>query len=381
MKSNVLIIGGGISGLSIAYNLAIRGVQDIVVVDKSYFCGGDTGRCGAGVRQQWATKTNCLLAKRSIDFFEKAKDILGYEGNLEFKQEGYLILASSEQEAEQFKKNVALQNECGIPSRVVSKEEALQIVPHLNPEAFISATFCPTDGHLNPFKMSEAYMLAAKRMGVTFHFYEEVVEMKKEGDRITHVITNKAVYEVNQVVNAAGGYSHEVGLLAGIDLPVYSEKHEILATEPVAKMQGPMVMSFSHNIYCQQVPHGAFLMGRSDPDVPHDHDIESSWQFLEAMAKTVTHILPPLGKHRVVRQWAGHYNMSPDRQPILGGVAEVSNLYVACGFSGHGFMFAPITGEIVADIMCGFTPFMDVSELSSERFKEKQDFIIEKSVV
>lgn len=381
MKINVLIIGGGISGASIAYNLAKKGVKDIVVVDKSYFTSGDTGRCGAGVRQQWGTKNNCLLAKHSIEFFEKAKEILDYEGNLEFKQEGYLILASTQEEEAQFKKNVALQNECGIPSRVVSKEEALQIVPHLNPEAFYSATFCPTDGHLNPFKMTEAYMLAAKRLGVIFNFFEEVQDIIKEGNHITQVVTNKTTYHVNQVVNAAGGYSHEVGCLAGVNIPVYSEKHEILATEPTIRMQGPMVMSFSQNIYCQQVPHGAFLMGRSDPDVPRNHDIESSWKFLEDMAKTATHILPALGKLRVVRQWAGHYNMSPDRQPILGAVDEVDNFYVACGFSGHGFMFAPVTGEILADVMCQHPTSFDLSELSMQRFKQQTTIEQELSVV
>jgi sarcosine oxidase, subunit beta len=381
MKTNVLIIGGGISGASIAYNLAKRGVKDIVVVDKSYFTSGDTGRCGAGVRQQWATKINCQLAKHSIDFFENAKEILEYEGNLEFKQEGYLILATSLEEEIQFKKNVKLQNEFNIPSRVVSQSEALKIVPHLNPDAFLSATFCPTDGHLNPFKMTEAYMLAAKRLGVTFNFFEEVKEIMTSNDRVTHVITSKTTYEVNQVVNAAGGYSREVGLMANIDIPVYSEKHEILATEPTTRMQGPMVMSFSKNIYCQQVPHGAFLMGRSDPDVPHNHDIESSWKFLDEMAKTLTHILPALGKLRIVRQWAGHYNMSMDRQPILGAVDELLNFFVACGFSGHGFMFAPMTGEILADIMLSHPTRFDVTELSIQRFKNQNAIHHESSVV
>ncbi len=142
-----------------------------------------------------------------------------------------------------------------------------------------------------------------------------------------------------------------------------------------------MVMSFSKNIYCQQVPHGAFLMGRSDPNVPHNHDIESSWKFLDEMAKTVTHILPLLGKLRIVRQWAGHYNMSPDRQPILGVVDELSNFFVACGFSGHGFMFAPMTGEILADVMCSHPTRFDVSELSIQRFKNQTSFHHESSVV
>ena len=241
-KVNCLIIGAGISGVSIAYNLASKGMKNIHVIDKSYFTSGATGRCGAGVRQQWNTETNCLLAKKSIDFFEHAKEILQYPGNLEFKQEGYLILATNQQEHEQFIKNVELQNSLDIPSSLLTKEKAMEIVSHLNPDSFISAAFCPTDGHLNPFKMTEAYMLAAKRLGVTFSFFEEVKKINREGNKIISVETTKEVYFVDIVVNAAGGYSAEVGALAGVEIPVYSENHEILATEPVERIQGPMVM-------------------------------------------------------------------------------------------------------------------------------------------
>ena len=381
MKINCLIIGAGISGVSIAYHLAKKGMKGIHVIDKSYFTSGATGRCGAGVRQQWATEMNCLLAKKSIEFFETAKETLDYPGDLEFKQEGYLILATTEEEHQQFKQNVALQNRLGIPSILVNKKEALTIVPHLNPEAFISATFCPTDGHLNPFKMTEAYMLAAKRLGVTFSFFEEAIAIEKEGNTILGVKTNKDHYETSMVVNAAGGYAKEVGDLAGIDIPVYSENHEILATEPVEKMQGPMVMSFSKNIYCQQVPHGAFLMGRSNPKATHDHDISSSWQFLDEMAKTVCHILPKVGELRVVRQWGGSYNMSPDRQPIISDTPELEGFYMACGFSGHGFMLAPMTGLLLSQMMMKETPSMPMDALNIRRFANQKAITQEKSVV
>lgn len=381
MKINCLIIGAGISGVSIAYHLAKKGMTGIHVIDKSYFTSGATGRCGAGVRQQWATEMNCLLAKRSIEFFETAKETLEYSGNLEFKQEGYLILATTQEEHVQFAKNVALQNLLGIPSKQLSKEEALQIVPHLNPEAFISATFCKTDGHLNPFKMTEAFMLAAKKLGVTFSFYEEALSIEREGNKIVRVITNKDTYDTSMVVNAAGGYAKEVGDLAGVDIPVYSENHEILATEPVEKMQGPMVMSFSKNIYCQQVPHGAFLMGRSNPKAPHDHDISSSWQFLDEMAKTVCHILPKVGELRVVRQWGGSYNMSPDRQPIISDTPDLEGFYMACGFSGHGFMLAPMTGLLLSELMMKETPSMPMDALNIRRFANQEAITQEKSVV
>ena len=381
MNVKCLIIGAGISGVSIAYHLAKEGMTGIHVVDKGYFTSGATGRCGAGVRTQWANEMNCMLALKSIEFFEDAKTILGYEGNLEFKQEGYLILASDQEEHDQFTKNVKLQNSLGIPSKQLTKEEALQIVPHLNPDSFYSATFCQKDGHLNPFKMTEAFYLAAKRLGVTFSFHEEVTSIETENKTIKRVHTTKDTYETSMVVNAAGGFAREIGLMAGVDIPVYSENHEILATEPVEKMQGPMVMSFTKNIYCQQVPHGAFIMGRSEPSTPQGHQIESSWQFLDRMSKTVMDIMPKVGELRVVRQWGGSYNMSPDRQPILGDTEDCQGFYIACGFSGHGFMLAPMTGLLLSEIILGKKTSMDMSMLHINRFKNMTHIKQEKSVV
>ena len=380
MKKHAIIIGAGISGDSIAYHLAIKGVKDMLVIDQGYVTNGATGRCGAGIRQQWATEMNAIMAKKSMEFFEKAEEILDYDDSVELKQEGYLILATTPDEVKQFEKNVALQNKLGIPSKVVSKEEALKIVPHLNQDAFINATFCSTDGHLNPFKMTEAFYKAALKLGVVFHFYEEVTGLKLNNQKISHVITDKETYETDILINAAGGYAKEIGEMAGIDIPVYSENHEILATEPVEKIQGPMVMSFSKNIYCQQVPHGAFLMGRSNPEQEPGHDVSSSWQFLDEMSKTVCDIMPLVGKLNVVRQWGGSYNMSPDHQPIISRASETSNFYMACGFSGHGFMLAPMTGLLMSELILGLEPTIDLKSLSIERFKD-QKIHIEKSVV
>lgn len=378
---DLIIIGAGISGAAIAYNLAKKGLTNILVLDKGYFASGATGRCGAGVRQQWATEMNCILAKKSMEFFAHAKEILEYRDDLEFKQEGYLILATTSEEHAQFTKNVALQNKLGIPSKQLTKDEALKIVPHLNPDAFVSATFCQTDGHLNPFKMTEAYYLAAKKRGVDFHFFEEVVSIQVENEQIQSVTTNKDTYFTHQVVNAAGGYSKEIGDLVHIDIPVYAENHEILVTEPIEKMQGPMVMSFSKNIYCQQVPHGAFIMGRSNPYVERNHDIGSTWQFLDEMSKTLVHIMPKVGELRVIRQWGGSYNMSPDRQPILSDTKDLNGFYMACGFSGHGFMFAPMTGLLMSELILGEKTTIDLAPLHLDRFKHDNYEHIEKSVV
>lgn len=381
MKANIVIIGGGISGVAIAYNLAKKGMKDIVVFDDNYMTGGATGRCGAGVRQQWSSKGNCVMAKMSIDFFERAQEELEYHRDIEFKQEGYLIVATTKEEDEQFTKNVELQNSVGIPSRKCTLEEALEIVPHLNKDIVISATFCPTDGHLNPFLMTDAYFHAAKRLGVQFFYREKVLDIIVEHHKITKVITEHFEVETTKVVNAAGGYSYEVGQMAGVDIPVYSENHEILVTEPIETIQGPMVISFSKNIYCQQVPHGSFIMGRSNPYVEHNHDIGSTHEFLDEMAKTAVELLPPLGNLRVIRQWGGSYNVSPDRQPILGDTDQLEGYYLACGFSGHGFMFAPMTGLLLSEVILGLQPSIDLAELHIDRFKNKEHTEYEHSVV
>ena len=380
MKADYVIIGAGISGCSIAYNLALKNEKNIIVIDKGYLTGGATGRCGAGIRQQWGTKMNCLLAKASIEFFEHAKERLGYEGDPEFKQKGYLILAVNKEEDKDFTKNVKLQNSLGIPSVKLNKKEAKKIVPHLNLDSFISATYCKTDGHLNPFTITDAYYQAAKRKGVKFYFHEEVLDIIVNDGIIEKVITDKQEIFTSNVINAAGGYANNIAEKVGINAFVYPERHEILVTEPIEDMQGPMVMSFGKNIYCQQVPHGSFLIGRTTPNEPPGINIESSWEFLDEMSKTVCEILPLIGKLRVIRQWAGLYTVSPDRQPII-SKTDLKGFYLACGFSGHGFMFAPMTGLLLSEIILGEKLTIDIRELSIERFKKQTTFVYEKSVV
>jgi sarcosine oxidase subunit beta len=378
--ASVVIIGGGISGCSIAYNLALKGVKDIVVIEKEYLTSGATGRCGAGVRMQWGTEMNCRLAKHSIEFYEKANEILEYDNDIEFKQGGYLIVASTEKEDTQFKKNIALQNSLGIPSVYLSPKEAKEIIPHMDESKIISATFCPKDGHLNPFHATQAYADAAVRLGVKFMKYTTVTDIKVENGKITGVQTDKGFISTPVVVNAAGGHSKLIGDMVGVDIPVYAERHQILVTEPVNPIQNPMFMSFSLNIYCQQTPHGSFIMGRGDANEPRDLRVTSSWHFLEEMAQSCCELLPLLKDLRVVRQWAGLYCMSPDRQPIYGKANNVEGFYMATGYSGHGFMFGPVTGVVMAETILGEKHSLPIDKLGLDRF-EKGELLFEPSVV
>lgn len=378
--AEVVIIGGGIIGCATAYYLAKQGVTDVVVIEKDFLASGSTGRCGAGVRQQWGLKMNVLLAKESIKAFETLNEELDTGFDIEFKQKGYLMLAYSEKMVEQYKKNVALQQALDVPVRLITPGEAREIVPYLNTDGLLAATFCPTDGHINPFLATNSYAAAAKRLGVKIMTYTEVTGIESENGKVSAVNTTRGRIHTNKVLNASGGYSREVAGLAGVNLPTHPERHQILVTEPVAPVQDPMVISLQHGFYAQQTPHGSFIMGFGDPNELKEHVITSTWHFMEEMAAKILPVLPPLAELRVVRQWAGLYNMSPDAQPILGEVPDIKGFYNAVGFSGHGFMLGPVTGMLMAELMSGQEPHLDIAPLSIERFA-KGELLREPSVV
>jgi len=378
--ASVVIVGAGISGAAIAYELAKRGQKDIILIEKQYPSSGATGRCGAGVRMQWGTEMNCRLTKFCIERFETLQQELGNDYDLEFKQSGYLMCAATEKEFEQFKINIALQNSLGIPSRIIDTKEAREIIPYINTDHMVGGSFCHKDGHLNPFTTTLAYCNAAEKLGVEIQKYTSVVSIDKKRGKIVGVQTDKDYISTPIVINAAGGYVKEIARMAGVELPLYSQRRQILVTEPVVPIQGPMFMGFLHNIYCQQTPHGSFIMGRGDSDEPKGTDISSGWHFMERQSKNIAKLLPPLKDLNIVRQWSGLYNYSPDKQPIYDQVPEVEGMYLAAGYSGHGFMLGPVTGIGMAEMILGLEPSIDISMLNFNRF-EKGQLLIEPSVV
>ena len=372
--ADVVIIGGGVNGCSIAYNLAKRGCTNVIVLEQHYLASGSTGRCGAGVRAQWGTEMNLRMALGSVRMFETMNEELDYDDDIEFNQGGYLLLAYTEAGWEQFKKNVDLQRRFGLKVDLCTPTEAKAIVPHLNTEGLVGATFCPIDGHCNPFKVTDAYAKAARRLGVQIETNTTVTEIRVEAGRVVGVETDHGFISTPIVVNAAGGYSQNIAKMAGIEIPTYSERHQILITEPVEHMQNPMVMSFHHHIYCQQTPHGSFIMGLGDPNERPGYNTASSWQFLQEMAEKITWLLPPLRNIRIVRQWAGLYNMTPDRTPILGAAPQLSGFHMAVGFSGHGFMLAPMTGVLLSEEILGLQLSLPIRPMDLGRFARGELF-------
>ena len=377
--ADAVIIGGGVIGTSIAYHLAKKGFGQVAIIEKSFLASGSTGRCGAGVRQQWGTRLNCLLSIDSVKAFERMDEELGYSRSVEFVQNGYLLLAYTKREADQFRENIKLQHKLGIPVDLLTPEEAKEIVPILNIDGVYLATFCPTDGHANPFYVTYAYATAAKRLGATVHTFTEVLGIENRGGKIKGVRTNRGTIKTGIVINAAGPYSGMIAKMLDLDIPFYPERHQILVTEPVDPVLDPMVMSFSRRFYCQQTPHGSFIMGMGDPQEKPGFSTVSTREFLVEMAEEITKVMPPISMLSVVRQWAGLYDMTPDAHPILGHT-PYEGFFLACGFSGHGFMLGPVTGKLISEIICGENPSIDIYGLDLGRF-ERGELVIEPSVV
>jgi len=377
--ADAVIVGGGIQGCAIAYNLAKMGMKNVVVLEKNTVSSGSTGRCGAGIRAQWGTEMNCRLGGAALDLFEQLNDELGMDIGL--NQCGYLMVAYKESEYERLRQSMVLQNSLGIKTRTVTKEEAYEICPALWAEDAVGFTFHQRDGHADPFLTTFAYQEAAKRLGVVFHKFTECTGITVANGRVTQVATTKGTIDTPVVVDAAGPYSQHVSRMVGIEIPNFSERHEILITEPVEfGVCPPMLMSFSGNYYIQQRPHGSIIGGCSPEGHPEDYENKTTWNFLEHMSKTFTKLLPRTKGIRVVRQWSGMYNMTPDKQPILGQADEVKGFYYSCGFSGHGFMFGPITGQLLAeDILTGKTS-IPIDMLHYRRFA-KGELILEPAVV
>lgn len=376
--AEVVVIGGGVVGCSIAYNLAKRGVKDVVLLEKGSLCCGSTGRCAAGIRAQWGTEMNCRLGKASLDIFENLSEELGMDVGLH--QGGYLMIAYTEKELEQLKKNVALQNSLGIRSRMISLDEAKELSPYLNPEGALGFFFHHRDGHADPFLTTFAYAEAAKRLGVKIFRFTECVGIEVESGRIRGVKTNRGEIQTRVVVNAAGGYSQDVAAMAGVSIPTYPEVHEIMVTEPVERFAQPMHISFSGNFYIMQRPHGSVLMGYGPEEHEKSYDCGNTVEFMEVMARKAVKLLPVMKGLRVVRHWSGLYDMTPDKQPIICEADEVKGFFIATGFSGHGFMFGPITGVVVAEMILGEEPSVPVHMLHYRRFA-CGELILEPAVV
>ncbi len=350
--AEIAIIGGGVMGLSIAYQLARRGLTDVVVLERGYLAEGASGRNGGGVRMQWSSELNVRLMQRSIEICRGLAHELGL--NIWFRQGGYLFLGRSDAERRRMEKNVEVQNRCGVPTRMLAPEQARDLVPELCLDGIVCAAFNPRDGVLFPWPFLWGYATQAIRRGVEVHLHTDVTGLAREGAGF-RVATTKGEVRARRVVNAAGAWSPRVAALLGVELPNRPHRHEILSTEPLKPFLGPMVSLLSSGLYFSQSARGEIVTGITHPDTPEHGEIRlgSRLSFLAHLAKELTALVPQLGDVKVLRQWAGPYDVSPDGHAILGEPDGVPGFFLACGFVGHGFMMAPVIGELYAEWLTG----------------------------
>ncbi|MDR3331882.1 MAG: FAD-binding oxidoreductase [Synergistaceae bacterium] len=376
-KADVVIIGGGIIGSATAYNLAKLGRSDVVVLERGTVCCGSTGRCGAGIRAQWGTEMNCRLGIAALDIFEQLDEELGMQVGL--NQGGYLLVAYTEREFKNLKKSMELQHRLGIKTKTVSLAEAREICPALDASDAVGFTYHARDGHADPFLTTFAFVEAAKMLGVSYFRHAECTGVTVRNGRAVGVDTTLGHIDADIVINCAGPYAQVVASMAGVELPNWGDRHEIMITEPVAPGVCPsMLMSFSGNYYIQQRPNGSIICGMSPAGHPQDFKLGTTWRFMTEMSRVLNKLLPVTRGIRVVRQWSGLYDMTPDGSPII-GETDVKNFYHSTGYSGHGFMLGPIAGRILAQSLIGNKPDIDFSMLDYRRFA-RGELIVEPNI-
>ncbi len=390
-RADLVVIGGGIMGLSIAYHLARlarlarrdgggqRDIRDIVVVDRSYLCGGASGRNGGGVRAQWSSEANVRLMQESIEICEEFASEMKI--NIWFRQGGYLFLTRSAKKRVALEASVQLQRSCGLKSELLTPREAQKIVPELDVTGkqtdapVLLASYNPDDGVVFPWPFVWGYAQAAAKLGVAIHTHTDVlgIETRVDGQgqkRISAVVTDKGRIATTRVVNAAGAWSPEIARLVGVELPNHPHRHEICSSEPLKPWLRPLVADLDTGLYFSQSMRGEIVGGISNERVPDGIDQQSSSRFLGLYARAVIDLVPVMSGVKILRQWAGCYDLTPDANPIVGPVDEVRDFTQASGFMGHGFMMAPVMGKRIAEhLVTGEIPEL-FARWNLRRFKE-----------
>ncbi len=343
----ITVIGAGVSGLSIAFHLRERGLGDVTVIDGTGVAAGASGVAPGGVRRQWSTRAACLMAAESYAFYADLTERLGVVVDANFDPCGYVFAADTEATLAQLAANVMLQNEAGVPSRLLAPAEAEELVPGLQ---CLGAAYCAEDGYFDrPQSVVEAFAAAALAQGAQIELAEATgIERDGAGWRLETVLgelTSDCV-----VVAAAGG---SVPLLAplGFELPIASEARHLFRSDPLpGRVLDPLVIAIDRGIAAKQLADGRLLA--SDLHATGDSVAgQAAWR-----ARILEHLatLLPGVEVTLPNMVSGVYDLTPDAQPVIDELAD--GLWVAAGFSGHGFMIAPSTGQLIAGALAGDSP-------------------------
>jgi sarcosine oxidase subunit beta len=407
--ADVVIIGSGIVGSSVAYHLAEQGCTNVLVIEREAHQGkGSTGKSMGGVRAQFSTGVNIQMSRYSIDFFSRFDEVVGHPAD--YRAHGYLFCATNEQHLEYLKTNRERQLALGVENvELVSREDIAKFVPQLRVDDIIGGTFCQTDGFVDPHSVMMGFMLNAREGGVRLWLDTQVIGIDVESGcsgpaltgtagvspanrtketspaetvantppfpatrRISGVMTSRGFVSTRIVVNAAGPWAAQVAQLAGAELPVEPLRRQLVPTEPFDGLpqRFPMVIDMSTGFHFRREGKG-ILLAWNDPEEKPGFKTEFDPAFIEKILTRAADRVPRLAEAEVNprRAWAGLYEMTPDHHAIIGPAADIAGLYFVNGFSGHGVMHSPASGRIAADlILQGHSSLIDATQLNIDRF-------------
>jgi sarcosine oxidase subunit beta len=382
--ADVVIIGGGIVGASIAFHLTESGCRDVLVLEREAHQGkGSTGKSMGGVRAQFATPVNILMSLYSIDFFARFEELTGYPAD--YRPHGYLFAATNERHLDYLKANRERQMALGLKNvELVSRDEIVEMVPQLRSDDIVGGTFCPTDGFVDPHSVMMGFMQSARERGARLWLNASVTGIDVEDGEVKGVTTSRGRVATRAIVVAAGAWAAEVARLAGCELPVKPLRRQLVPTEPFDKLPArfPMVIDMSTGFHFRREGQ-RILLAWNDVDETHGFKTEFDPSFIEKILTRAAARVPCLAEAEVNpgRAWAGLYEMTPDHHAIIGIAPEVKGLFLASGFSGHGVMHSPATGRLVSElILHGETHLLDARPLRLERFREG-DLLTEAAVL
>ena len=365
-RASVVVLGGGVMGVSTAFHLAEAGVQDVLLLERDAVGAGSTCKAAGGVRAQFSDELNVRLGARSLELLGRFGERPGQE--IDLHRVGYLFLLSQPEDVRRFESSVAMQNRLGVPSRMLDVDEACRRAPVVRADGLLAAAFSPEDGHCTPESVVLGYATAARRLGARLLTGVTAREVQVDGGEVVGVITDQGTVRTDTVVCATGAWSAQLGASAGVDLPVVPLRRQVVVTGPLeAPADLPMTIDFSTSLYAHREGRG-LLMGMSDPDERPGFRLDRDDAWLPRLADAVEQRMPGLLDAGIASGWAGLYEMTPDHNALVGEAPDVSRFLYATGFSGHGFLMGPAIGEVVRDLVLHREPFVDVSPLDARRF-------------
>jgi len=373
--ADVVVIGGGVTGCSIAYHLVQRGLRNVVVVEKSFLASGATGRSSACIRQHYSIPETCRMVLRSLRFFETFEERTGGRSP-SFVRVGYL-LGVDDRLRKEMEGAVALQQSVGIRTRLVTPQEMREIEPRIRVDDFVLGCYELEAGYADPAGTTHGLAAAARDGGARVLEQTEVLGIDAPGGHVTGVRTSRGVIATPVVVNAAGTWGDRVGRMVGVELPITVCRHRIsfFIRPPAAAAPHPLVYDFVRSVYTRPETGGLTLVGPLDSDVadradPDRYNEGVTFEETADAMERVAHRFPVMEQGMVARGWAGCFDVTPDGHPIL-DATPVGGFFVAVGFSGHGFKLSPAVGEMVAKLVVeGTTPDDDVHAFRLSRFEE-----------